>query len=291
MAKPGRPTRHPSARPRRTIASVTRLARRCKTAGLARGSLTGLGVVLAALVVLAGCRRSGTERPAADDPSAARWIEPGPASAAIDKDLIRTVVRTHVGEIRSCYEQGLVADPELAGRVSVRFTIDARGIVSEAEVASSSLHPGAEPVAACIVAALKAWRFPVPPASTDAVVIYPFVFAPGRVVSSPSGLIEGEQRDGRWFAVDGFSTGTAVVEVLDLQHRPVVGTRVILAVALGATSEEREATTDAAGRAVFEGLPSGATAIAMVKMVEPDVRTESVAVGDGAVGVIVLAGR
>jgi hypothetical protein len=270
---------------------VTRLARRCTTTGLARGSLAALVVVLAAPVALAGCRPSGTEEPAAHGPTEARWIEPRSASAAIDKDLIRTVVRTHVGEIRSCYEQGLIADPQLAGRVSVRFTIDARGMVSEASVVSSTLPTAAEPVAACIVGALKAWRFPVPPASTDAVVIYPFVFAPGRLVTSPSGLIEGEQRDGRWFAVDGFSTGAAVVEVLDLQHRPVVGTKVILAVALGATSEEREATTDAAGRAVFEGLPSGATAIAMIKMVEPDVHTESVAVGGGAVGVIVLAGR
>jgi hypothetical protein len=243
-------------------------------------------VVLAAWVALAGCRpASGTERPAANGSSADRWIEPRSGSAAIDKGLIRTVVRAHLGEVRSCYEQGLVVEPQLAGRVSVRFTIDARGMVSEATVASSSLPAAAEPVAACIVAALKGWRFPVPPASADAVVIYPFVLAPGRVVSSPSGLIEGEQRDGRWFAVDGLPEGTAVVEVLDLQHRPIAGAKVTLALAIGAGSEEREAISDATGRAVFKGLPSGATAIAML---EPDVRTESTAVGRQAVGVIVL---
>lgn len=64
------------------------------------------------------------------------------------------------------------------------------------------------------------------------------------------------------------------------------GARAILAFAIGAASEEREATTNDRGRATFEGLPVGATAIAMVG---PDARTESVAVGGDAVGVIVLA--
>lgn len=239
-----------------------------------RGSLVIAGLVLA------GC-------PSAAGEQSVTPIEPlgTPGSPTIDKGLIRTVVRSHVAEIRGCYELGLAADPQLAGRVSVRFMIDPRGAVSEAVVASSSLPALAEPVQACIVAAVKGWRFPVPPGSGEAEVLYPFVLAPGRTVTSPSGLVEGEQVDGRWFAVEGFPAGTAVVEVLDAELRPVVGAKVILALAIGAASEEREVLTDATGRAVFEGLPSGATAIAMV---QPDVRTESTMVGGEAVGVIVL---
>lgn len=251
-------------------------------------------LVIAGAMTLVACRPAGGARaPAASDPvhdepspdSAAFAPLAAPRSATIDKGLIRTVVRNHVGEIRGCYEQGLVADPALSGRVSVRFTIDPRGAVSKAAVASSSLPPAAEPVQACIVAAVRSWRFPVPPNGEAAVVLYPFELAPGDVVTSPSGLIAGEQRDGRWFAVDGFPEGTAIVEVLDRQHRPVAGITVILALAMGAASEEREATTDASGRAVFGGLASGATAIAMVA---PDARTESTAVGREALGVIVL---
>jgi hypothetical protein len=237
-----------------------------------RRSLVAFGVVLA------GCRpAAGTERPSTNEPAS--------TSASIDKGLIRTVVRTHVHEIRGCYELGLADDPALAGRVAVRFTIDPHGMVSEAVVASSNLPPRAEPVQTCIAAAVKGWRFPMPPASGSAVVLYPFVLEPGRKVTSPSGLIEGEQVDGRWFEVDGLPADAAVVEVLDLQHRPVAAMKVVLALAIGAASEEREATTDELGRAVFEGLPNGATAIAMVA---PDVRTESTVVGSGAIGVIMI---
>jgi hypothetical protein len=246
-------------------------------------------VVLA--LVLAACRSEvGTERPTAKGPSTRPSLEPeappsATPSAAIDKGLIRTVVRSHVREIRGCYEQGLATDPKLAGRVVVRFTIDPRGMVVEAAVASSDLPPQAQLVQACIVAAVKGWRFPVPPQSTKAEVLYPFVLAPGRTVTSLSGLIEGEQVDGRWFPVEGQPADTAIVEVLDSQHRPVPSVKVILAIAIGAASEEREAITDAAGLATFERLPSAATAIAMV---EPAVRTESTVVGSGAVGVIML---
>ncbi len=233
-------------------------------------------------VVLVGCRpAASTERPSTDERGT---VSASSTSTSIDKGLIRTVVRTHVHEIRGCYELGLAEDPALAGRVAVRFTIDPRGMVSEAVVASSDLPPRAEPVQACIVAAVKGWRFPMPPASDEAVVLYPFVLAPGAVVISPSGLIEGEQRDGRWFAVDGFPADAAVVEVLDRQHRPVPGAKVILALAIGAAGEEREAITDDRGRAVFEGLPGGASAIAIVG----STRTESIVVGGGAVGVIAL---
>jgi hypothetical protein len=85
--------------------------------------------------------------------------------------------------------------------------------------------------------------------------------------------------------VQGLPADVAVVEVLDSQQQPVAGAKVILALAIGAAGEEREAVTDAAGRAVFERLPSRATAIAMVG---PSARTESTVVGSGAVGVIVL---
>jgi hypothetical protein len=293
------------------IEPMARLTRRCSAPRLARVVLAGgaqAGVRRLALfgMALVGCRpTAGTEPPASgvvamepvpgdvptestssSEPVTIDDAKPRgePPPAFIDKGLIRTVVRSHVDEIRGCYDRGLAADPKLAGRVAMRFTIDPGGAVSEAVVASSDLPPAAASVQACIVAAVKGWRFPVPPGSGNAEVLYPFVLEPGRAVASPSGLVAGEQIDGRWFQVAGLPPRTAVVEVLDGQRRPVAGAKVTLALAMGAGSDEREATTDAQGRATFEGLPSGATAIAMVA----EARTESTAVGGEAVGVIVL---
>ncbi|MCA9718997.1 MAG: AgmX/PglI C-terminal domain-containing protein, partial [Myxococcales bacterium] len=42
---------------------------------------------------------------------------------ALDKDIIRRIVRAHINEVRHCYNQGLSKDPNMKGRVAVQFTI------------------------------------------------------------------------------------------------------------------------------------------------------------------------
>src|SRR5262249_50851072 len=72
-------------------------------------------------------------------------------AGSIDKDLIRRVVRSHVGEVRKCYEDGLSRDPNLKGRVAIQFTIGKSGKVTVSVVAESTLTDDA--VGECIARA------------------------------------------------------------------------------------------------------------------------------------------
>ncbi len=97
-------------------------------------------------------------------------------AGSIDKDLIRRVVRSHVGEVRKCYEDGLSRDPNLKGRVSIQFTIGKSGKVTVSVVAESSLSDDA--VGECIAKTALGWKFPENPSGTI-VITYPFVLEPG----------------------------------------------------------------------------------------------------------------
>ncbi|MCA9711505.1 MAG: TonB family protein [Myxococcales bacterium] len=95
---------------------------------------------------------------------------------SLDKDIIRRIVRAHINEVRYCYNQGLVKDPSLEGRVAVQFTISPAGSVPVAVVADSSIKD--ENVAKCIAKAVKRWKFPKPAGGGNVVVTYPFVLSP-----------------------------------------------------------------------------------------------------------------
>ncbi len=95
---------------------------------------------------------------------------------ALDRDIVRRIVRAHINEVRFCYEQALARDPGLAGRLAIQFVIDASGSVSIAVVEESTLADAQ--VGTCTTKAVKRWRFPKP-AGSSVVVTYPFVFEPG----------------------------------------------------------------------------------------------------------------
>ncbi len=52
------------------------------------------------------------------------------ASGRLAPEEIRSVVRARFGELRKCYEAGLRRDPNLAGRITVRFVIGRDGKVT-----------------------------------------------------------------------------------------------------------------------------------------------------------------
>lgn len=96
---------------------------------------------------------------------------------SLDKALIRKVVQAHIDEVRHCYNEGLARKPDLAGKLTVDFTISKSGDVSASEVRAGSTVGDAK-VEACIAAAVKSWVFPKP--EGDAVVVsYPFALEPG----------------------------------------------------------------------------------------------------------------
>ncbi len=96
---------------------------------------------------------------------------------ALDKDIIRRIVRSHINEVRGCYNQGLSRNPNLSGRVAVQFVIGTTGKVSNSVVASDTTKD--KQVSRCIAKAVKRWKFPKPRGGGQVIVTYPFNLSPG----------------------------------------------------------------------------------------------------------------
>ncbi|AGC43535.1 hypothetical protein MYSTI_02208 [Myxococcus stipitatus DSM 14675] len=96
-------------------------------------------------------------------------------SSDVDRDALARYVRARKGAIQSCYEKELKRNPNLKGKVVVRFSILPSGRVGDFEIDENTL--GSEAVASCIRAAIRGWVFPFKP-DDAATVSYPFVFSP-----------------------------------------------------------------------------------------------------------------
>jgi hypothetical protein len=92
----------------------------------------------------------------------------------LDKDAIAEVIRRNIGQVRYCYERQLSSNPELYGKVLVKFTIGAGGEVIDPKVDSSTLKSAM--VEGCMLRRLAAWKFPLPKGGTQVRVSYPFLF-------------------------------------------------------------------------------------------------------------------
>ncbi|MEZ4392190.1 MAG: AgmX/PglI C-terminal domain-containing protein [Polyangiales bacterium] len=88
-----------------------------------------------------------------------RRVDAG-APGTLPREVIREVVRSRMTEVDGCYRAGLAHDRNLAGRVSIAFTLDARGAVTEALVAEDGLDR--PQVAQCIAERAARWSFPPP---------------------------------------------------------------------------------------------------------------------------------
>ena len=75
-----------------------------------------------------------------------------------------------------CYEQGLIKNPNLSGRVAVRFVIDSTGAVANASNGGSDLPDSS--VVSCVVRAYYGLSFPAPDGGI-VTVNYPIMFTPG----------------------------------------------------------------------------------------------------------------
>jgi pSer/pThr/pTyr-binding forkhead associated (FHA) protein len=97
-------------------------------------------------------------------------------SGRIPPEVIQRIVRQNHGRFRMCYEQGLASNPNLQGRVAVRFVIDNNGAVSFAGNGGGDL-PSSE-VNSCVVRAFYGLSFPAPEGGVVKVT-YPIMFSPG----------------------------------------------------------------------------------------------------------------
>lgn len=94
---------------------------------------------------------------------------------ALDKSLIDEVIKRNMSQIRYCYQRELTKNPNLKGKIVVKFTIAADGSVSKASIDSSSM--GSEPVESCITGRFLRFKFPEPKGGGVVIVKYPFIFS------------------------------------------------------------------------------------------------------------------
>jgi hypothetical protein len=92
----------------------------------------------------------------------------------LDKEAIARVIRSQLGQIRYCYERQLSANPDLYGKILIKFTIGAAGSVVAQAIGTTSLNNAM--VEGCILRRVAGWQFPTPKGGTNVLVTYPFLF-------------------------------------------------------------------------------------------------------------------
>ncbi len=95
-------------------------------------------------------------------------------TGSLEKELICQVIRSHRDQMHYCYLQELTRNPKLAGKVSVKFVVGAKGFITQAAVSKSTLNDAV--VEQCIIQKIKTWRFLEPKDGGSATVTYPFIF-------------------------------------------------------------------------------------------------------------------
>ena len=91
-------------------------------------------------------------------------------------EVIQRIVRQNFGRFKLCYETGLRTNPNLQGRVAVKFAIDRTGAVSTASDGGSDIPD--QSVVSCVVRGFGNLSFPQPEGGI-VTVVYPIIFNPG----------------------------------------------------------------------------------------------------------------
>jgi outer membrane biosynthesis protein TonB len=93
----------------------------------------------------------------------------------INRDLLRNVIRSHMEQVRYCYELALGRNPGLEGKVKMQIQISEAGRVRAALVLEGIA--GQDELSDCIASRIRTWVFPR--LKSEVTVTYPFVFRRG----------------------------------------------------------------------------------------------------------------
>lgn len=108
------------------------------------------------------------------DPSTGNDSMEAEVVGAIPKDSIHRVVKENFNSIRQCYEQLVMANPGLQGKVVAKFSVGLDGTVQVAS--ATGVHPELE---SCVATQIRKFKFPRPDGvKGDVLVTYPFLFKP-----------------------------------------------------------------------------------------------------------------
>lgn len=100
--------------------------------------------------------------------------EESEVSGGLDREVIAQYIKTQFGQILYCYERQLSANPDLYGKVAVKFTIAGSGQVETQSINETTLKD--KSVEGCILNKIAKWKFPEPKGGTKVLVTYPFLF-------------------------------------------------------------------------------------------------------------------
>lgn len=100
--------------------------------------------------------------------------EEGEITGGLDREVIAQYIKSQLGQILYCYERQLSANPDLFGKVAVKFTIGPSGAVEQQLIGDTTLKN--KTVEGCILNRVAAWKFPQPQGGTRVLVTYPFLF-------------------------------------------------------------------------------------------------------------------
>jgi hypothetical protein len=134
------------------------------------GSLRGGGSLRASGPGEVGTGERGGERAVK---AVVKDSAPTDVDGSLDPSIIAKEIRSRLGAIKACYEAGLKRNPNIGGKVQLRFEISSVGKVTSAEIENDTMHD--EEVASCITSRVKTWRFPAP-AGGSVQFSYPFIF-------------------------------------------------------------------------------------------------------------------
>jgi hypothetical protein len=132
----------------------------CRSGFLGHGSGTGTGIGKDKL------EKKRTHTAGAPEAMEGRVTVVG----SLDKDVIRRVIKRAMPAIKYCYEQGLLQNKNLAGKVSIYFVISNNGTVASATPKAGI----SATVDQCVAKKISQLAFPNPGGLVE--VTYPFVF-------------------------------------------------------------------------------------------------------------------
>jgi TonB family protein len=90
---------------------------------------------------------------------------------------INAVIQEKLGAIQFCFKKELRKDPSLSGKITVKFTVEASGRVTNAMVVNTSINN--EGLQQCLLKTINMLVFKsIPESQGSMTVTYPFVFAP-----------------------------------------------------------------------------------------------------------------
>lgn len=97
----------------------------------------------------------------------------------LTKEEVGRVIHEHMKEVRYCYEDTMLRQNQIDGKVVIAFMINGRGKIASANVEASTIDrtPASQSALGnCIVRRLKTWQFPLPKGGVNVNVSYPFIF-------------------------------------------------------------------------------------------------------------------